>query len=313
MLELIDRRRFLKQSLALTGAALTGAGAVRALPPTVLAQGGPVSMNPADSRMPALFVGHGSPMNAIEDNRWSRAFRTLGAELPRPKAILAVSAHWFVPGTYLTGEREPKTIHDFGGFPRELYEIQYRAPGAPELAQRVARLVGEDVASPAHRLGLDHGTWSILRHLFPLADVPVIQLSLNGHLAPAGHLEIGRALAPLRGEGVMIVGSGNLVHNLRDAMGRMAAMSAAADDDGATTPDWAARFDTDLRTALEQRDSAFLVQAPASEDGRRSHPSLDHYLPILYAVGAGEANDAVSFPIEGFDLGSISMRTVRIG
>lgn len=314
MSDSIDRRRFLKQSLALTGAA-----AIRALPLSTLAQEGLASMSSVDSRMPVLFVGHGSPMNAIEDNGWSRAFRALGAELPRPKAILAVSAHWFVPGTYLTGERAPKTIHDFGGFPPALYEVQYPAPGAPELAQRVAKLVGEDIASLRTDWGLDHGTWSILRHLFPQADVPVIQLSLNGHLAPAGHLEIGRALAPLRDEGVLVVGSGNLVHNLRDAMGRMGAMSAgggAGESGGASgpaTPDWAARFDSDLRTSLEQRDSEFLVKAPESEDGRRSHPSLDHYLPVLYAVGAAEASDAVSFPIEGFDLGSISMRTVRFG
>jgi 4,5-DOPA dioxygenase extradiol len=167
-------------------------------------------------RMPVLFVGHGSPMNAIEDNAWSRGFRKLGELLPQPKAILSVSAHWYVPGTFLTGDERPRTIHDFGGFPRELYEQQYPAPGSVELAQRVSRLVGRG-ASLRTDWGLDHGTWSVLKYLRPEADVPVVQLSIDGRLPPEGHLAIGRALTPLREEGVLILGSGNVTHNLRHA------------------------------------------------------------------------------------------------
>lgn len=255
-------------------------------------------------RMPVLFIGHGSPMNAIADNVWSRGMRATGAELPTPKAYLVVSAHWFVPGVFVTGDERPETIHDFGGFPDELFAVQYRAPGDVRLAERVASLVGESVSALRTDWGLDHGTWSVLRHLRPAADVPVVQLSLDLRLPPERHLALARGLAPLRDEGV--IGSGNLVHNLRDAFGR-----ARVGD--STTPDWASRFDAAGARALEQHDGAFLARAVATEDGRRSHPTLDHFLPVLYAVGAADERDAVSFPIDGFDLGSLSMRAVRFG
>src|SRR5262245_60987544 len=164
-------------------------------------------------RMPVLFVGHGSPMNAIEDNPWSRAFRALGEQLPRPRAVLCVSAHWYTPGTFLTDNARPETIHDFGGFPRELHEVQYPAPGAPDLARRISQLLAAHAASPRSDWGLDHGTWSVLVHLLPAADIPVLQLSIDGRLPPARHIEIGKALAPLREEGVLVLGSGNVVHN----------------------------------------------------------------------------------------------------
>ena len=256
--------------------------------------------------MPVLFVGHGSPLNAIEDNRWSRAFSALGHELPRPRAVLAVSAHWWTEGTFLTGMEHPRTIHDFSGFPRALHEVEYPVPGSPDLARRVAALL-EGAASVTDDWGLDHGAWSVLRHLIPEADVPVVQLSLDARLDAEGHLELGRGLRTLRGEGVLILGSGNVVHNLRDAMQR-------ASTGAPTTPEWAEAFDRDVARALRERDSGRLVRAwPDGEQARQAHPHPDHWFPLLYAYGATDERDTPSFPIEGFDLGSLSMRAVRWG
>jgi 4,5-DOPA dioxygenase extradiol len=261
-----------------------------------------VTLPPA-ARMPVLFVGHGSPMNAVEDNDWSRGFRALAALLPRPRAILSVSAHWFVPGTFTSAAERPETIHDFGGFPPALYAVQYPAPGDVALAHRVVDLLGPGRAAPSTDWGLDHGTWSVLVHLRPAADVPVVQLSLHEELPAARHLALGRALAPLRDEGVLVMGSGNLVHNLGHAM-----RSHRRGD--LSTPEWARAFDADAARALERRDHDFLAQALDGEAGRMSHPTPDHYLPLLYAAGAAGDSGAVSFPITGFDLGSLSMRSV---
>jgi 4,5-DOPA dioxygenase extradiol len=257
------------------------------------------------ARQPVLFVGHGSPMNALEDNVWSRGFRELGRSLARPRAIVAISAHWYVEGTFTTSSERPETIHDFGGFPDALYRIEYPAPGDPELARRVAALVGPR-ARPSAEWGLDHGTWSVLVHLRPAADVPVVQLSIDGRLPPAEHLAIGRSLAPLRDEGVLVLASGNVTHNLRHAFGAMATGETR-------TPEWARAFDAAAARALEQHDTGHLVGALGSDEGRRSHPTPDHYLPLLYAAGASTGDERVSFPITGFDLASLSMRSVRFG
>jgi 4,5-DOPA dioxygenase extradiol len=256
--------------------------------------------------MPVLFVGHGSPMNAIQDNEWSRGFRSLAALLPRPRAILAVSAHWFTAGTFATSNPRPGTIHDFGGFPDELHRVQYPAPGDPALARRAVGLAGPGRASLRDDWGLDHGTWSVLRHLLPAADVPVVQLSIDGRLPPEEHLALGRALAPLRDEGVLIMGSGNATHNLRHAF-------AAWGRGERSTPAWARDFDAAVARALERADGAALAGALATDEGRMAHPTPDHYLPILYAAGAASASDPVRFPIEGFDLGSLSMRAFMAG
>lgn len=265
----------------------------------------------ANARMPVLFIGHGSPLNAIEDNTWSREFRALGEAIPRPRAVLTVSAHWWSEGSYLTGGRQPRTIHDFGGFPQALYEVQYPAPGSPDLAQRVLSLLAAtEVAAPPgpairEDWGLDHGTWSVLRHLLPDADVPVVQLSLDARQSSRRHFELGRALRALRAEGVLVVGSGNITHNLRDAMQRAARGTSE-------TPTWATAFDRDVAQALGERDTAHLVDAwPDGPNARQVHPHPDHWFPLLYAYAATEADDSVSFPIEGFDLGSLSMRAVR--
>lgn len=257
-------------------------------------------------RMPVLFVGHGNPMNAIEDNRWSRAFRALGGALPAPRAILAVSAHWYGAGTRTTAAARPEIIHDFYGFPDALSRVAYPAPGDPRLARRVAELLADRYASPSDEWGLDHGTWSVLVHLRPAADVPVVQLSLDARLPPTGHLAIGRALAPLRDEGVLVLGSGNLVHNLRHAFSAWHRGEQAA-------PEWARAFDEEVARALERHDHDALVRALETEDGRLAHPTPDHYLPLLYVAGASQPGEPVRFPIEGFDMSSLSMRAVTIG
>ncbi len=257
-------------------------------------------------RMPVLFVGHGSPMNAIEDNAWSRAFRGLGTELPRPEAVLAISTHWYVAGPFATANERPETIHDFGGFPEALYQVQYPAPGSPALARRAVALVGEERASLRSDWGLDHGTWSVLLHVWPGADVPVVQLSIDGRLAPEDHLAIGRALAPLRDEGVLLLASGNVTHNLRHAFAAWRAGDRA-------TPEWARAFDQGIADALSAHDEEHLARALDGEAGRLAHPTSDHYLPLLYAAGASDAGDAVRFPIIGFDMGSLSMRSAILG
>jgi 4,5-DOPA dioxygenase extradiol len=256
--------------------------------------------------MPTLFVGHGTPMNALADNDWSRGWRALGAALARPRAILSVSAHWFLPATLVTGDEHPETIHDFAGFPPELTAVTYPAPGSPELAKRVSTLLN-DRAELSSEWGLDHGTWSVLRHLAPEATCPVIQLSIDARLDPAGHLALARALAPLRRDGVLILGSGNLTHNLRWLRERAEA------GEPLETPPWAARFDAAAADALTRRDDAFLLRALDSDDGKLSHPTPDHYYPLLYALGAARPDERPTFPIAGFDLGAFSMRAARFG
>ena len=255
------------------------------------------------ARQPVLFVGHGSPMNAVEDNVFSRGHAALARLVPRPRVILAVSAHWESDGTFTTVDDPPATIHDFGGFPPELYAMRYAVRGDKALAQRAAVLAG---GSATDGRGLDHGAWSVLHRMYPAADVPVVQLSLDVRASAAEHLALGRALAPLRDEGVLILASGNLTHDLRDAFGRLRRGDPA-------TPGWAARFDSDVARALLARDEAWLVRALETPDGGRAHPTAEHWLPILYAAGAADAGDTVSFPVTGFDMGSLSMRCVLFG
>jgi 4,5-DOPA dioxygenase extradiol len=264
-----------------------------------------MSARPA-GRMPVLFAGHGSPMNATQENPWSQAFRTLAPLFPRPDAILSISAHWYLAGTLLTVGDHPRTIHDFQGFPAELNRMEYPAPGDPDLARRAAKLLRDHGAELTTDWGFDHGTWSVLHHIFPGADVPVVQLSIDERLPMAEHLALGRALAPLRDQGVLIMGSGNLVHNLG------AAFSSLRRGD-TETPAWAHRFDASVAHAVKSRDHDFLTHALDSDDGRLSHPSPDHYLPLLYAVGATSPTEPVRFPITGFDMGSLSMRAVLFG
>lgn len=256
-------------------------------------------------RMPALFIGHGTPMNAIEDTVWSRAWAALADTLPKPRAILSISAHWYVPETAVTAMARPRTIHDFGGFPRELFEVEYPAPGDPALADRVRALLAPITVRADQEWGLDHGTWSVLRRIFPAANVPVVQLSIDARQAPAFHHALGRSLLPLRDEGVLVLGSGNVVHNLR----RYAWSGRAAE-----SFDWAAQFTDTVRELILRRDHAALVDYPAlGSNAALSIPTPDHYLPLLYVLGASRGDDAVTFPTEGVDGGSLSMLSVRIG
>jgi len=255
--------------------------------------------------LPAIFFGHGNPMNAVLENEYTDGWRRIAAETARPRAILSISAHWFVPETGATVSTAPRTSHDFGGFPRELYQVQYPAPGDPELAQRVQALLAPLAVTLDTSWGLDHGTWSVLRHAYPAADIPIVQLSIDETRPPSFHYEIGRRLAPLRAEGVLIVGSGNLVHNLHAyAWGRHTAEPY----------EWATRFETEARGLLLAGDDKLLVDYESlGREALLSIPTLDHYLPLLYVIGTRQRGDAISFPVEGVDGGSISMLSVRVG
>jgi 4,5-DOPA dioxygenase extradiol len=255
--------------------------------------------------MPALFLGHGNPMNAIQQNAWTRSWTAIGNVLPRPKAILCVSAHWYLPATAVTAIERPRTIHDFGGFPPELYSVQYPAPGSPELAARVAQLLEPLHVAMDRGWGLDHGTWSVLIHVYPKADIPVVQLSIDEAKAASWHFEAAKKLAPLRNEGVLIVGSGNLVHNLHTYSWGNRAVEPY---------DWAERFEALARRTLSSADFVRLVDYESlGRDAMLSVPTPDHYLPLLYVLAQHQPDDAVSFPVEGFDGGSISMLGIRLG
>jgi 4,5-DOPA dioxygenase extradiol len=257
------------------------------------------------TRLPAIFFGHGNPMNALLDNAYTQAWSAVGAALPRPKAILCISAHWFVPETGVTISTMPRTIHDFGAFPPELYKVAYPAPGDPALARRVQKLLSPLPVTLDDRWGLDHGAWSVLAHAYPRADVPVVQLSLDEREPGQFHYEVGKRLAPLRDEGVLIVGSGNLVHNLHAfAWGRH----------NAEPYDWALRFEDRARQMLMAGEQAPLVHFETlGADAALSIPTPDHYLPLLYVIATRQADDAIRFPVEGVDGGSVSMLAVRVG
>lgn len=258
-----------------------------------------------NDRMPAIFFGHGNPMNALARNEWTRAWNEIGASLQKPKAILCISAHWYVPVLAVTAMPNPKTIHDFGGFPRELFDFQYPAPGSPELAQRTAQLLGPTTELDTDHWGLDHGTWSVLCHVFPEADVPVVQLSIDETKPVQWHYDLAKTLRTLRDEGVLIVGSGNLVHNLHAyAWGRHDVVSF----------DWASRFDSQAREFMSNRDHQSLIDYESlGEDATLSVPTPEHYLPLIYILGASHDEEPIRFPVSGFDGGSISMTSVRVG
>jgi 4,5-DOPA dioxygenase extradiol len=294
------RRDFLRDTLS--GLMLAGLGQGCSLKETQAAKN-QEEVSPEPKRMPVLFVGHGSPMNVIEVNRWSRSFSDLAKKVPEPRAILAISAHWYVDQTLVLAAAKPRTIHDFSGFPQALYEIEYPAPGAKDLAQNIQIRLGQEDVFLNPDWGFDHGTWSVLRWMYPKAHIPVIQLSINKRLSLSEHAELARSLVELREQGVLILGSGNATHNLADALSRMRRGSTE-------TPAWASRFDEKLKKILLERDTKALLKILDDEDGKLSHPLPDHFIPLIYAYGASDHQDRLRFPTEGFDLGSVSMRSV---
>lgn len=256
---------------------------------------------PMIRRLPALFIGHGSPLNTLADNPPTRAWQRLGARLPRPSSVLVISAHWYVPQTAVTVMSAPRTLHDFYGFAPALHEFIYPAPGSPELAARVQACLRPLLVIPDTSWGLDHGAWSVLAHLFPEADIPVVQLSLNRRQAPRFHAELGARLAPLREEGVLILGSGNLVHNL-------ALMQQGAPFD------WALAFEEQLRQAIDRNDIEALLDWPSlSEHAGLAVPTPEHFLPLLYVLPTRHDGERISYPVSGIDMGSLSMLSVAVG
>ncbi len=254
------------------------------------------------TRMPALFIGHGSPMNTIEDNEFRRSWQELGKTLPKAKAILCISAHWETMGVAVTASSKPDTIHDFYGFPKALFDVQYPAPGNPELAKTIAELLGPDIVHLDAERGLDHGAWSVLQPMYPAADIPVLQLNLDRTRDATSHYELAKKLTPLREQGVLIIGSGNIVHNLR-----------VFDYEQIQPYDWAATFDLMTKNCILQKDHAALCDYPIfGQMATLSIPTAEHYLPLLYVLAQQQDDDDLKFFNEKV-MSSISMRSLQIG
>lgn len=256
----------------------------------------------ASEKMPILFVGHGSPMNAILDNSFNKKWKELGNELPQPKAILVISAHWITNGvTKVTAMSTPRTIHDFGGFPEELFKQHYPASGSPDFAKQTIDLIQQTAVQADFEWGLDHGTWSVLKPMFPKAEVPVYQISLDYSSPASFHYELGKELKALREKGVLIVGSGNIVHNLSEL------------DSEVEPYDWAQEFDSKIKDYIDQRDFRSVVNFQnLGSLSDQAHPSYDHFLPLLHILGATEEKDQITYFNDSFDMGSISMRSLLI-
>lgn len=257
-------------------------------------------------KMPVLFVGHGSPMNAIEENEFVQGFRKISSEIPRPRAILCISAHWQTRGTYITAMEKPPTIHDFGGFPEDLYKVQYPAPGSPELAVETKSIITNTEVGLDQNWGLDHGAWSVIKHLYPQAEVPVIEMSLDDYQAPRYHYQLAEQLKPMRDRGVLIIGSGNMVHNLR-----MVAWNKLADTYGF---DWALEANDKMKQFILAGDHRSLINYSKQGSAfQLAIPTPEHYLPLLYAMALRDKGDTVSFFNDKPVGGSLSMTSVKIG
>lgn len=260
-----------------------------------------------DQLMPALFVGHGSPMNGIEDNEFSRRWKLMAKEIPVPKAVLVVSAHWFTRGTHITAMDFPATIHDFGGFPQALYEVQYPAPGSPELARETASLIHTAEVGLAHDWGLDHGTWSVVRHMYPDAKIPVLQLSIDYNKGPQYHYDLAREMAALRKKGVLIIGSGNMVHNLR-----MIAWNKM--DKPEYGYDWALQMNSVFKELINNGSHDRLINYTAlGKEALLAIPTPEHYLPLLYTLGLKQKSEGIGFFNDKAIGGSLTMTSVKIG
>jgi len=257
--------------------------------------------------MPVLFLGHGSPMNAIEENEFVKGWREIGKTLPKPKAILCISAHWETRGTYVTAMEKPRTIHDFGGFPPQLYEVQYPAPGSPELAAEAQKLITKAEVGMDQKWGLDHGCWSVVRHLYPAADIPVVQMSLDYNLSPKAHYELGKELSALRSKGILIVGSGNLVHNLQKVAWDKLNQSGFAFD-------WATEASEKMKRYMLDGDHQKLIDY--SSQGKAFElaiPTPEHFLPLLYILALQEKNERLTIFNDKAVAGSLTMTSVKVG
>lgn len=263
---------------------------------------------PKSEKMPVWFVGHGSPMNALEDNPFTRSLRKMGETMrnrQKPSAILVVSAHWLTRGSFVNVIPKPETIHDFGGFPQALFDAQYPAPGAPEIAKETAKL--STLLHESDDWGIDHGAWTILMHLFPNADIPVFQMSIDYHQPMQYHFDLAKEIRALRERGVLVIGSGNIVHNLRMSMARF-------QNNDASPFDWAVEFDNWVHEKIEKRDFQSLTDyEKAGTAGKLSVPTVDHYVPLLYTLGLADDKEAIKQTYEEVSFGGMSMRTFQVG
>lgn len=290
----MTRSEFLKR-LGILGVGMMGVSALARSMAALPLENGP---------MPALFVGHGNPRNVLADNSYTQALRAMAAELPRPKAILVISAHWLTRGSYVTGAKKPTTIHDFYGVPDEMYDLQYPAPGSPSAAKLTMEMLQMADGMADMRRGLDHGAWGVLRYMYPDADVPVYQLSIDRGRPPVEMYQVAKMIKELRHKGVLIIGSGSITHNL----GEM------AEEEDAPVVEWAEEFDAKVANLLERNDHEGIVNYRSwGKMSTLAHPSDDHFLPLIYAIGVQDPEEDVSFFHEGFQYGSISMRCVKFG
>ena len=260
---------------------------------------------PSSDRLPALFIGHGSPTNAIVQNDFTRSLYALGTSLPRPQVILVISAHWLTDGTFVSSTEKPRTIYDFYGFPPEMYTIEYLCAGAPVIAREISESISNATVSPDAQMGLDHGAWTILRHLYPLADIPVFQLSIDMQKPMEYHYALAKELRNYRSKGVLIIGSGNLVHNLR---------LVDWQNESGSSYEWAIAFDAFVKQHLLDGNHRQLIEYDKhTPHAQLAHPSNDHYIPLMYFIGAQDTSDELQFTYEGFQYGSVSMRCVKVG
>lgn len=260
-----------------------------------------------EEKMPVLFIGHGSPMNAIEDNEFSQRWHQMGKEIPTPKAVVVISAHWLTKGTLVTAMPNPKTIHDFGGFPQELFDVQYPAPGSPELASEIQKLITNPAVELDHDWGLDHGTWSVVKHMYPNVDIPVLQLSIDYYKPAAYHYELAKQLLSLRKKGVLIIGSGNMVHNLR-----MVAWDKLNESEYGF--DWALEMNDIFKNKISNGFHKELIQYEKLHTAATlAIPTPDHYYPLLYILALQTDNDKLEFFNDKAVVGSLTMTSVKIG
>jgi 4,5-DOPA dioxygenase extradiol len=264
------------------------------------------SLGETDYKMPVLFVGHGSPMNGIEDNEFSKYWKKLATEIQKPKAVLCISAHWLTKGTFVTAMEKPQTIYDFGGFPQALSEVQYPAPGNPKLAEDTAKLITSTSVGLDYDWGLDHGTWTVLRHMYPTADIPILQLSIDYNQPAQYHYDLAKQLISLRKRGVLIIGSGNMVHNLG-----MVAWDKLNESYGF---DWALEMNTVFKKKIEEKDHASLINyEKLNTSAKLAIPTPDHYFPLIYTLALQDDKDSISFFNDKPMAGSLTMTSVKIG